>query len=346
MQKEVKMTKDGNQMGSDFRLATIGAGIHAETNIYPSLGNYLLRDVKKVGVCDLDETKAKRMAAISGFRNTYSDFRKMIEKEKPDGVIVCLNAKLHPQVVIECLRMGIHVLVEKPPARTVEEAKEMLATSQSHGKIVMIAHQKRHATVYRKAKEIVSDKENFGRIVQMEAKMHGMGWFPTTFSCLMEWQIHNIDLLRAFGGNIERISVMSQNYGDNMASLVFLLKFEKGAVATVNWGTFGGPGPYCERLEIVGEKGKGVIVENAYDLVFYEGGWGRRWRPDWNPNLANQSHVLNGYVGEILHFIECARKNETPSPSIEDGVKSLEAIYEIARQAGIRTEWQFAPSRY
>jgi predicted dehydrogenase len=346
VEKGVKMIKDADQIESSFLLATIGAGIHAETNIYPSLANHLLESVEKVAVCDLDETKAKRMAAISGFRKTYVDFREMIEKEKPDGVIVCLNAKLHPQVVIECLRMGTHVLVEKPPARTVEEAKEMLAVSQSTGKIVMIAHQKRHATAYKKAQEIVSDQENFGRIVQIEAKMHGMGWFPTNFTCLLEWQIHNIDLLRAFGGDIEEISVVAESYGDNLASLVFLLRFKEKAIATVSWGTFGGPGPYCERLEIIGEKGKGVIVENAYDLVFYDGSWGRRWRPDWNPNLANQSHILNGYVGEILHFIECARKNETPSPSIEDGVKSLEAIYEIAGQAGITPEWQFAPSRY
>jgi len=333
------------QARENLCIATIGAGIHAEVNIYPSLANHLLRDVEKVAVCDLDEEKAKKMAAIVGAKNTYVDFRRMVEKEKPDGVIICLNAKLHPQVVIECLQMGTHVLVEKPPALTVEEAKKMLAVSQSTGKIVMVAHQKRHATVYKKAQEIIGDEEKFGRIVQIEAKMHGMK-YPTTFSCLLEWQIHNIDLLRAFGGDIEKISVLSQRYAENMMSLVFLLKFKGGTVAAVSWGTFGGPGPYCERLEIVGDKGRGVIVENAYDLVVYEGSWSRRWSPDWNPNLANQSHVLNGYVGEIIHFIECIKNNKVPSPSIEDGVKSLEVIYEIARQAKISPEWKFTPSRY
>ncbi len=340
------MTKDNDKAESNFRLVIIGAGIHAETNTYPSLTNHLLEHVEKLAVCDLDEAKAKKMAATSGFKNTYSDFREMLQKEKPDGVIVCVNAKLHPGIVIECLKMGVNVLVEKPPARTVEEAKEVLAVSQSTGKIVMVAHQKRHATVYKKAKEIVSDRENFGNLVQIEAKMHGMNWFPTTFTCLMEWQIHNIDLLRAFGGDIAEISVMSQSLTDNAASLVLLLKFDNGVVGTVGWGTFGGPGPYCERLEVVGDRGKGVIVKNAYDLVYYDGSWGQRWAPDWNPNLGNQSHVLNGYVGEILHFIECAKNNIIPSPSIEDGVKSLEAIYEIARQAGITPEWKFTPSRY
>ncbi len=340
------MTKNNNNIEGNFRIAIIGAGIHAETNTYPSLANHLLENVEKLAVCDLDEEKAKKMAARSGFKRTYSDFRKMLQKEEPDGVIVCVNAELHPKMTMECLKMGANVMVEKPPARTVEEANEVLAVSRSTGKIVMVAHQKRHAIVYKKAKEIVGDKENFGNLVQIEAKMHGMDRFPTTFTCLIEWQIHNIDLLRAFGGDIKKISVMSRRFTENTASLVLILKFKNGVVGTVGWGTFGGPGPYCERLEIVGDKGKGVIVTNAYDLIYYDGSWCQRWAPDWNPDLGNQSHVLNGYVGEILHFIECAKNNINPSPSIEDGVRSLEAIYEIARQAGITPEWRFTPSRF
>jgi len=335
-----------NKRESNFRLVTIGAGIHSETNIYPSLTNHLIENIDKLAVCDLDEKKAKRMAINSGFKNTYSDFKEMIQKEKPDGAIVCLNSKLHSSVVIECLKMGVHVLVEKPPARTVEEAKEVLAVSRSAGKKVMVAHQKRHSTAYKKAKEIVSNKADFGNIVQIEAKMHGMPVFPTNFSCLMEWQIHNIDIIRAFGGDITEISVMSKKFTNNAASLVILLRFANGVVGTLGWGTYGGPGPYCERLEVIGDRGKGVIVDNAYDLVCYDGSWSRRWAPDWNPNLGNQSHVLNGYVGEILHFIECAKKNIEPSPSIEDGLKSLEAIYEIAHKAGIEAEWKFTPSKY
>ena len=144
-----------------------------------------------------------------------------------------------------------------------------------------------------------------------EAKMHGMDWFPNNFTCLMEWQIHNIDLLRFFGGDIVDISVMSKSFKYNKASIVLLLKFENGAVGAVGWGTFGGPGPYCERLEIIGEKGKGVIIRNAYNLIHYDGSWGEKWAPDWNPNLSNQSHVLNGYVGEILHLTYLPKKLST-----------------------------------
>lgn len=332
-------------MKKPFRLCVIGAGIHAETNIYPSLANHLLADIEKAAVCDLDESKAKRMAAVSGCSRTYTDYREMIRQEQPDGVIVCLNAKLHPDVVVDCLELGIPALVEKAPAITVEQARRMQEVSLKTGKIVMVAHQKRHGTAYRHAKQIV-DGEEFGTVVQIEAKMHGMPVFPNTFSCLMEWQIHNIDLIRWFGGDIADIKVQAQSYGENKAALVLSLKFENQAVGAVGWGTYGGPGPFCERLEVISNTGKGIIVENAYDTCYYEGSWSQHWRPDWNPNLGNQSQVLMGYLGEIQHFVDCVQRGSTPSASIEDGIKNLEALYEIAAQAGIEAEWRFTPSKF
>jgi predicted dehydrogenase len=329
-----------------FRVAVIGAGIHAETNIYPSLANHLLAKVKTIAVCDLDDTRARRMASFSGAGRSYTDFKEMIRKESPDGVIVCLNGKLHPQVVIACTEMGVPVLVEKPPALTVEDARRMRQASRSSGCPVMIAHQKRQGTAYVRAREITSNRKEFGRVVQIEAKMHAMPRFPTNFSCLMEWQVHGIDLVRSFGGEIKDITARSWVMGSNKAAVAILLTFVSRAVAAVGWGTFGGPGPFCERIEVVSDKGKGVIVENASTLTFYDGSWCRTWRPDWNPNLANQSQVLMGYVGEILHFVDCVQKKKPPSPSIEDGVKNLEALYEIARQTGIPTEWRFTPSRF
>ncbi len=330
----------------EFRIAVIGAGIHAETNVFPSLANHLLADVQKVAVCDLDEKKAARMAALCGGGRVYGDFKEMIRKERPDGVMVCLNGKLHPDVVIACTQMGVPVLVEKPPALTVEDARRMWEASKSSGCPVMIAHQKRHGTAYAMARKVTSSVKEFGRIVQIEAKMHGMPRFPTNFSCLMEWQIHNIDLVRSFGGEITDIAVRAHVMGRNKAAATILITFDNHAVAAVGWGTFGGPGQFCERIEVVSDRGKGVIVENASSVTFYEGSWGRTWRPDWNPNLGNQSQVLMGYVGEIRHFVECVQQKRQPTPSIQDGVRNLEAIYEIAHQMGITPDWRFTPSRF
>ena len=97
-----------------------------------------------------------------------------------------------------------------------------------------------------------------------------------------------------------------------------MLRFAGGAVGTLGWGTYGGPGQFAERIEILSDKGKGVIITNAREVTSYTEEIGRTWTSDWNPISNNQSHVFNGYVGELRHFIDCVRNGKTPVPSIQD----------------------------
>ncbi|MFB0544919.1 MAG: Gfo/Idh/MocA family protein [Asgard group archaeon] len=326
-----------------IKISTIGAGAHATNILYPSLTYLNLGNVKKIAVCDLKKELAKKVSAEYGFQTFYVDYRKMLEKEKPDGVIVCINARQHPQVVVDCIQHGAHVLVEKPPAETLKDAKRMLNESRKTGKFIMIDHQKRYATAYRKAMEITKQNE-FGEIAMIESKMHGYP-YESLFTCLMEWQIHIIDLIRAFCGEIKEIKALQKKISENRAAIALLLKFENDAIGTLNLGTEGWRGCYCERLEVVGDKGEGVIVENARKLVHYRGNVSgiskeaRIWEPDWTPIKSNQSIVIDGYVGLIKKFLESVQKHEEPLPNIYDGVKNLEAIYEIADQLEIPKVW-------
>jgi predicted dehydrogenase len=318
------------------KLATIGTGIHATNALYPSL-NCLEDLVQRVAVCDLDADLAKRVAGRYGFSHYYADYKKMLSKEKIDGVMVAINAKAHPQVIIDCLKEGVNVFVEKPAAVTVNRAKEVLEVSRRTGKIVMVDHQKRHSTAYKKAAEIVK-REEFGEIVMIESKMHSFP-YETIFNCLMEWHIHSIDIMRAFGGEIKIVKAMQNQISDNRTAIAILLKFENGVVGTLNWGTEAGPGVYCERLEIIGDKRKGVIIDNARRLTYYQENTGEIWEADWRPMRMNQSQVIDGYVGAIRHFTDCIQKQQQPSPNIYDEVKALEAIYEIAGQLNIVPRW-------
>jgi predicted dehydrogenase len=320
-----------------IRLGMIGCGTHATNILYPSLA-YLDRPVERVALCDLREDLAKDVASQYGFKAAYKDYREMLKKEQLDGVIVVINAKTHPPVVIDCLESHVDVLVEKPPAVTVDDAKRMLEISQKTGKFVMIDHQKRYNTAYRKAMDIAQGKD-FGEIAMIESKMHGRP-YDTLFDCFMEWEIHNIDIVRAFGGEIRMINAFQKPAGSQRAAIAILLQFESGAVGTLNWGTEGGGfGRFCESLEVVGSNQRGVIVENARKLTYYSGNEATTWAPDWNPLRANQTIVLDGYVGVLNRFLECVEKGEKPIPSISDGVKNLEAIYEIADQLGVPKNW-------
>jgi predicted dehydrogenase len=331
-------------MGEKFRMAVVGAGIFAEANIYPSLSTHFFDDVDRVAVCDLKEDRAKRLAGKYGWPRTYTDFREMLKQEKPDGVIVVVGARAHPIVAPQVLDMGFPVFLEKPSAVDVAGTLRIVDAAERNHLPVQVGHQKRYGLAYNRARAIVQDRAQFGSIVQIEAKMHGFPAFPTFYTCMLEWQCHNLDLIQSFAGPIAEIEAKSYRTGPKGGALTIMLRFESGALGILGWGTYGGPGQFAERVEILGDKGCGVIIHNAREVTFYDGEVGQTWTNDWNPISPNQSHVFNGYVGELRHFIECVREGQQPEPSIQDELRTMGYLAEIARKADIPLDWEFISS--
>jgi predicted dehydrogenase len=327
-----------------FRLAIIGAGIFAEANLYPSLSTHFFDDVERVAICDLRPERADRLASKYGWPKTYTDFRQMLNREKPDGVIIVLGAKNHPVVAPEVLELGFPIFLEKPSSIDVEGTLKILAAAEVTGLPVQVGHQKRHGLAYVRAREYVQDREKFGDVIQIESKMHGFTAFPTFYTCMLEWQCHNLDLVISFGGPISEIAAKSYKTSAKTGALTVMLRFESGALGILGWGTYGGPGQFSERVEILGDKGRGVIITNGREVTFYDEEVGQTWTHDWNPISPNQSHVFNGYVGELRHFIDCVKEGRQPIPSIQDEARTMQHLAEIARQADIPLEWSFISS--
>ena len=322
-----------------FRLGIIGAGIFAEANLFPSLSTHFFDDVHRAAVCDLRLERANRLAGKYGWAKTYADFRQMIEREDLDAAIVCLGARGHPEVTPQVLEMGLPVFLEKPSSIDAAGTERILQASRRTGLPVQVGHQKRHGLAYKRARACIEDKQKFGNIIQIESKMHGFTVFPTIYTCMLEWQCHNLDLVVSFGGPIREIQAMSYSQTPRTGALTVMLRFETGALGILGWGTHGGPGQFVERVEILSDKGRGVIVTNGREVISYDNEAGENWTSDWNPISQNQSHVFNGYVGELRHFIDCIKSGQTPVPSIEDEAKTMRYLEEIAAKAGIPIEW-------
>ena len=321
-----------------FRIAFVGAGTHAMNMLYPSLTYLDDFDVERVAVCDKIREKAEKIASWYGVPKVYTDHKKMLESEKVDGLVVCINALGHPPVVKDALKAGVDVFCEKPTSITAEESEEISKVARENKRYVMVDHQKRRSTAYLRALEIAA-KPSFGRVTMIESKMHGHD-YDSILNCMMEWQIHNIDIVRAFGGNVKEITARMCRLAPRRASVAALLTFENGAVATLNWGTeAGSKGRFCERVEVLGSEHEGVIVENVRHVIHYRGDESTEWAPSWLPAVHAQTPVIDGYVGNLREFMNCVLERRPPSPDIDDEVKALKVIYEIARQIGIETKW-------
>ena len=326
-------------MPDRFRLAIVGAGIFSEANHFPSLSTVHFDDVDRLAVCDVDRSRAAKLAAKYGWGKVYTDLAEMLAKEELDGCVVCVGGARHPEVASRVIEAGVPVFLEKPSSTDVVGTKRLAERAAARNVIVQVGHQKRHSTPYRRARAIVSDTASFGNIVQVESKMHGFTVFPTFYTCMLEWQCHNLDIVTALAGPIAEIEAKAHLVSECTGGLTAILRFESGAVGTLGWGTFGGPGPYVERVEIVSDRGQGVIVTNARVVTHYEPDSERSWEPDWNPISPNQSHVFNGYVPQLRAFIESVRSGVPSEPTITDEVRTMHWLHQIALSAGIPTDW-------
>ena len=140
--------------------------------------------VELVAACDLNVERAKAWAKKYGFREVYGSHKEMLEKSDIDAISVCTWNKAHAQITIDALRAGKHVLCEKPPAMTVEEALAMQQAEKETGKILMIGFVRRFGRnadlVLEFAKNGFFGDVNFAKIAVTRRCGCPLGWFANS----------------------------------------------------------------------------------------------------------------------------------------------------------------------
>ena len=118
---------------------------------------------KLVAVADVDEEEVKRVATEYRIPNTYTDFRKMLERDDIQAVDVCLHNNYHAPATITALKAGKHVFCEKPMAGAYVDAKAMLSTARDCGLKLGIQLLNLFSKETRIAKKLV-EGERLGRL--------------------------------------------------------------------------------------------------------------------------------------------------------------------------------------
>ncbi|QKJ88605.1 Gfo/Idh/MocA family oxidoreductase [Paramixta manurensis] len=121
------------------RVAVVGAGIYGANHIQAYAWN---RDVELVAVCDF---KPERLAAVAekfGV-NTYTDVNQMLAQENLDAVSIATPDAYHLEPALAAIMQGKHVLIEKPLATTIEDARKIIAAAEQHNVRVAVDYHKR-----------------------------------------------------------------------------------------------------------------------------------------------------------------------------------------------------------
>ncbi len=132
------------ELNHTLKVGIIGAGGIAKGAHIP---NYLKcgEKVELVAICDVVKENAEKTATEFNIPNVFTDYEEMFNTVQLDAVSICTPNKFHYPVTLAALKAGCHVLCEKPPAMTVEEAVEMAETAAKYGKILTYGLHYRHA---------------------------------------------------------------------------------------------------------------------------------------------------------------------------------------------------------
>ena len=131
----------------DLRIAAVGVGgSRGRFNRGGTIARQAAKFGKMIAVCDVDELHCEEFNAdklFQGKLNQYVDYRKMIDTEKPDIVVIGTNDHWHVPIAIYALRAGCDVYCEKPLTLTIEEGKQICSVVKETGKVFQVGTQQR-----------------------------------------------------------------------------------------------------------------------------------------------------------------------------------------------------------
>ncbi|MBQ1503814.1 MAG: Gfo/Idh/MocA family oxidoreductase [Oscillospiraceae bacterium] len=176
----------------------------------------------------------------------YSDYKEMLEVEKPDLVSICLPPYLHASVAIDAMEAGANVVCEKPMASSLAECDRMIEAEKRTGKMLCCIAQNRYRDDHMGLKKIL-DSGLLGRIVH--ANVESIWWRGHSYydlwwrgtwekeggGCTLNHAVHHIDLLLWMMGMPKRVTAVLSNASHDNSEVedvsVAILEYPGGAIA-------------------------------------------------------------------------------------------------------------------
>ena len=144
--------REGEPEAAPIRVGVIGTGVGAAVHI-PAL--HYLPETEVAAVCSRRADRAAAAAAEHGVPTFYTDFRELVRDPGIDAVVVASPPYLHHPMALAAMEAGKHVLCEKPMARNLAEARDMVKLAERVGVAAVVNHEFRFVPVRARIKELV-----------------------------------------------------------------------------------------------------------------------------------------------------------------------------------------------
>lgn len=229
-----------------------------------------LEGAELVAVCDQDPAQlaaAKRKYGVAGYR----DWNEMFDRSDLEAAIVAVPTKFHFEAGRAALEHGLHVLVEKPIAASIEEGEALVQAAARAKRALAVGHIERFNPAVRELKRRVAAGE-LGRVFQIHASRQGP--FPARIrdvGVVIDLATHDLDVMRdVVGADIARVYAEAEQriHTEYEDLLDAVLKFDNGVIGVlqVNWLT----PTKIRQLSVLGEKGLFVANYITQELTYFK----------------------------------------------------------------------------
>ncbi|MEG0904522.1 MAG: Gfo/Idh/MocA family oxidoreductase [Lachnospiraceae bacterium] len=255
-----------------MRYALIGCGRIATNHVKAVLNNAL----EFVAVCDVIPENMESLLEKHDLQKDtsikrYNDYKQMIAENKIDLVGIATESGNHAEIALYCIDKGIHLIIEKPIAMSIQDADEIVRCAKEKGVKVSACHQNRFNTAVQEMRKAV-ESGRFGTLSHGSIHVRWnrnenyytqapwRGKWASDGGALMNQCIHGIDLLRwMMGDEIEEVyGATRQQFHDYLEAEdlgMAVVKFKNGAVATIEGTTNVYPQNLEETLYLFGKTG-------------------------------------------------------------------------------------------
>jgi predicted dehydrogenase len=314
-----------------IKLGVIGLGYIGNVHLRHALK---LTNASVVAVSDISKRALKNAKSV-GVKKTFNSYEQLLKDPEIDAVIIALPTHLHLQCAKRAAEEKKHIFLEKPIARNVQEAQEIVSVAKRNFVKLMIGYPLRFNSAFSSLREKIKNG-TLGDVEIARATNISSGpffhrmqdyapipvpewWFNkklTGGGVLIDLGSHMINLLRWYFGEISDIkSYLSYRFSlDFEDSATCLAKFESGTLGVISVGWFSQV--LNEQVELFGtvqhaktqHRAPSRIVAGAQML------------------MTGRSTFFIPHLTELQYFAKCLEDDLSPSPSGEDGLKDLEAI--------------------
>jgi predicted dehydrogenase len=304
---------------SEIRAAVVGAGrlgsLHAAK--YAALAG-----VRVTHVVDIDAARAAQVAAQYGAA-AGTDYRAL--GDQVDVVTVASPGVTHFEIASHLLRAGCDVLLEKPMAANLDDARALTALAESSGRILQIGHLERFNPVMKHLRSIITAP----RFVEC----HRLAPFTergTDVDVILDLMVHDLDALMALTGaeatSVEALGVAVLTDQIDVANA--RIRFSNGMIANVN----------TSRVAPRRERKIRFFQPDAYISVDYEARRIQIYRKS-PPPAGSAFPVISAeqidlgeadpLADEVASFVASVRDRTTPAVTARDGLRVIELIDRI-----------------